>query len=199
MGVEKSTKSDASPVTSMVDIGAVGKRILSLRGFESRASFAKKFGVAMNTITRYENGGNLPESSFLVKLCLEYKVASDWILFGDEREVTSQNNSIPLSVHENKPVAPEKENGSNESLPQPVSAPSVQAEARIDCDYNEKELGLALELDPDEFEELWDQFRTERGWRRGWLQVKIAKRFPEFVEWLKVQPRSTSTISSDIK
>ena len=45
---------------------------------------------------------------------------------------------------------------------------------------------MALSL--ADFEDLWDEYRQEREARRGWLQVEVIKRFPEFLEWLKNRP-----------
>jgi hypothetical protein len=40
-------------------------------------------------------------------------------------------------------------------------------------------------MEEDGFMELWEAFRTVSRARRGWAQVELVSRFPEFVAWLK--------------
>ena len=60
----------------------IGARIERLRGKESRRSFAKRIGVAENTLRNYEDGLSLPNSDKVAEICSTLNVAADWLLFG---------------------------------------------------------------------------------------------------------------------
>lgn len=65
-------------------VSEIGERIKRLRGDESLPSFAEKFGVHKNTITRYEKGESLPDAGFLQQVCTAYSVNPAWLLTGEE-------------------------------------------------------------------------------------------------------------------
>jgi len=75
-----------------MDNQAFGGRIKALRGQESRPVFAKRFGFSLDTIVRYESGKTFPGADFISKLCHEYNVSADWLLFG----VQSKEESPPM-------------------------------------------------------------------------------------------------------
>jgi hypothetical protein len=68
---------------------------------------------------------------------------------------------------------------------QPALASSARAETKINHDYSKINEEWALDLPLAEFEGLWDEYRGEKEGRRGWLQVEVIKRFPEFLKWLE--------------
>lgn len=60
----------------------MGKRIVILRGELSQADFAEKLGVSRNTLSRYENGTNIPGADFLQMLVTTFGVDANWLLLG---------------------------------------------------------------------------------------------------------------------
>jgi hypothetical protein len=53
--------------------------------------------------------------------------------------------------------------------------------------WEEKELENLTE---EEFIILWEEFRTKSHANRGWTQIELIQRFPEFISWLKkMSPR----------
>ena len=88
-----------------------GSRIKTLRGQESRPVFAKRFGFSADTIARYESGETFPGADFISKLCNDYNVSADWLIFGVEknREIESVYQSrLELSPQTNKAQQHEK-------------------------------------------------------------------------------------------
>ena len=63
---------------------SIGGRIKELRGEMARHDFADLFGVARNTIQRYENDERTPDSVFIAALCNHFKITVDWLISGEE-------------------------------------------------------------------------------------------------------------------
>jgi phage repressor protein C with HTH and peptisase S24 domain len=61
----------------------LAKRIALLRGNTPQAKFAATFGVAQNTIGRYERGENTPDAHFLLALRQKLGVSAEWLLTGE--------------------------------------------------------------------------------------------------------------------
>lgn len=72
----------------------IGQKIKQLRGDEPQDSFAKRFGVSRSTILRYESGHRKPDSDFIVALCRQYNVDSNWLLLdeSDNKPQSIQNS-----------------------------------------------------------------------------------------------------------
>ncbi|UQZ90542.1 hypothetical protein C4J81_15530 [Deltaproteobacteria bacterium Smac51] len=51
-----------------------------------------------------------------------------------------------------------------------------------------------LSLHPHMFSNLWGAYTSESHARRGWLQIEIIERFPEFIKWVSTHedPQSLS-------
>jgi len=137
----------------------------------SDMELAEKLGLKRSSISAAKTRGAIPPS-WVVNTANLFKVSADWIIFGDEH------------FSEKAP----KEG-------QPSLDSQVAVEKKNTNDYTKMAKELALDLTLAEFEELWDRFRSEKEWRRGWLQVEIINRFPEFLEWLKDQPEPVKTPS----
>ncbi|MBU1564366.1 MAG: helix-turn-helix domain-containing protein [Proteobacteria bacterium] len=59
------------------------ERLKVLRGDLTQATFAQKFDIHRNTISRYESGDGAPDGEFLKTLCRYYNLNSEWLLFGE--------------------------------------------------------------------------------------------------------------------
>lgn len=62
----------------------IGKRILAIRGRESRKAFAEKLGIGTTTLQRYENGERVPDLDFLLKLQVLTGASLDYLVTGRE-------------------------------------------------------------------------------------------------------------------
>ncbi|QAZ68267.1 helix-turn-helix domain-containing protein [Solidesulfovibrio carbinolicus] len=58
----------------------IAEKIVTLRGKESRTSFAAKIGINANTLRNYETGLSLPNSDVLSKICAITGVDAGWLL-----------------------------------------------------------------------------------------------------------------------
>jgi transcriptional regulator with XRE-family HTH domain len=162
LGAKKKTE-------DILDLMAIGKRIRKLRGKESRSTFAKRFNIGINTLTRYEAGDTLPDSHVIAIICKHFNVASDWILFSEEDQHQSTSSSAaPLISYLNGPTTQER------VIEQPAHA--LSKDAVVDS---------LLSLPDNNFHSLWLEYCNDIPPLRGWLQVEIVKRFPEFVEWCR--------------
>ena len=81
---------------------AVGARLRSLRGKESRMSFAERFGVSVTSLSRWESGENAPDLAFLQGISKTLPISLDWLLTGKEAAEASPHavdeQLSPLSV-----------------------------------------------------------------------------------------------------
>lgn len=93
-------------------MSTLAKRIALLRGDIPQAKFAAIFGVAQNTIGRYERGENTPDADFLLALREKLGVSAEWLLTGNGPMRIDELGGDTLSI-------------SNESAPrQPVAMSS---------------------------------------------------------------------------
>lgn len=134
-------------------------------GANSDAELADKIGLKRSSISTAKTRGMIP-SSWIINAANLFNVSADWLIFGDEK--------FPDKAPKEAPPAP---------------PPTAQTATKINPNYNRMDDEWALDLTPTEFKELWDRYWREKESRRGWLQVEITKRFPEFMEWLKSQPK----------
>lgn len=164
----------------------IGTRIRLLRGRESRPSFAERFGVSVATLARYESGETAPNALFIMELCDKYDVGTDWLLYGKETgspgtgetEEASRLDLTSLQGTEPKPAA-----SAGPSLGHDWPKAGLKNEVE-----NSNLISRTKTLDCDDFDLLWSQFKSESEARRGWLQIELIKRFPEFLEWLESRP-----------
>lgn len=180
----------------------IGGRIKQLRNKLPYQEFADLFGVSPHTIMRYESGKTDPSSKFIIKLCDYYKISPNWLLYGDGSEQTTdsiQPPPSPLAQMERtlaklaniaKSQADEKKPSNNANIPESPSPAITKQEPKPNSLNDSSKLNAerALDLSGDEFEGLWLEFWREKEARRGWLQIEVIKRFPEFVEWLEQRP-----------
>lgn len=62
---------------------SLADRIRRVRGGLSRADFAGKLGIHLNTLGHYERGQRAPDALVLVKICQIFAVNPLWLLFGE--------------------------------------------------------------------------------------------------------------------
>lgn len=162
----------------------IGNRIRSLRGRESRPSFAGRFGVSVATLARYETGETAPNALFIMSLCEKYGVGTDWLLYGQgagSPEKKEEGGEAP-GPGQTGLRGPEPERAGADGPPfseaRPRPAPKNET-------GHSNLMALTKTLDGDDFDRLWNQFKSESEAQRGWLQIELIKRFPEFLEWLE--------------
>jgi hypothetical protein len=136
-------------------------RLKVASGVNSDADLALKIGLTRSSISTAKTRGMIPPS-WIVNVSNLFNVSADWLIYGDKK--------YPEKI-------PEKS--------QPAPASTARAETKINHDYSKINEEWALDLTLAQFEELWDEYRGEKEGRRGWLQVEVIKRFPEFLKWLE--------------
>ena len=73
---------------------SVGTRIRKIRGTESRASFADKFGIGTTTLQRYENDERSPELDFLMRLQSATGYSLDYLVYGKDSFLPSDEKLL---------------------------------------------------------------------------------------------------------
>lgn len=63
----------------------------------SQIQFAKKLGIRQATVSAIENGSNLSQE-VIEKVCIEFEVYSDWLLFGNEPKYKNSKQTKEESV-----------------------------------------------------------------------------------------------------
>jgi phage repressor protein C with HTH and peptisase S24 domain len=61
----------------------IGSRIREIRGNVARPDFAELLGVSRNTIQGYENDDRAPDGYLIAKICENYNINANWLLFGN--------------------------------------------------------------------------------------------------------------------
>ncbi len=152
------TKEDATAFEAILE------RLKSASDAKNDAELADKLGLKRSSVSTAKTRQMIP-SSWIINAANLFSVSSDWLIFGDEKFLGK---------------APQKT--------QPAQPLTAQPEIENNHKYNKMADSWALDLAPAEFKNLWDQYWDEKEVRRGWLQVEVIKRFPEFLEWLEQRP-----------
>jgi len=167
----------------------IGSRIRLLRGRDSRPAFAGRFGVSVATLARYESSETAPNALFIMQLCEKYGVGTDWLLYGKEAGGPDQGQ-----MKGGETTKPDQEAGWRGLGPERTSPPEpppgeVWPQTGIKNEAGSANLTSTIKtLDCEDFDRLWLEFKSESEARRGWLQIELIKRFPEFLEWLAGRP-----------
>ena len=86
----------------------LGNRLKIVRGEERQKKFGSKYGVNANTINRYENDQNPPNSLFVAAVCNDYGIDANWLLFGDDEKkgavFTPKHSQAEESQEENSTI-----------------------------------------------------------------------------------------------
>lgn len=73
-------------MTIKIDWKAVGRRLLELRGFDTRqADFARHFGISQGQLSRYEKGKSEIGAEVLLRISRHCGRTIEWILTGEDR------------------------------------------------------------------------------------------------------------------
>jgi transcriptional regulator with XRE-family HTH domain len=68
---------------AQIDLGAIGRRIRELRGFDmTQAQFASRIGVTQSYLSALEHGEKEPGSAVLLAISKEFGKSADWLLTG---------------------------------------------------------------------------------------------------------------------
>ena len=73
-----------------MDQNKIGNFIKSIRldNNLTQKSFADKFGVTYQAVSKWENGKNIPDISILKQICDEYNIDINEILNGEKKKKT---------------------------------------------------------------------------------------------------------------
>ena len=66
----------------------MGARLKKLRGKKSQEEIANKIGISRARLSHYETGRSEPDSEILKKLADFYKVSTDFLINGQDHQVT---------------------------------------------------------------------------------------------------------------
>jgi len=73
------------PAKFAVDWRAVGKRVRTLRGFETKqAELAKELGISQAQLSRYEKGKSEMGAEVLLRIARKFKKSMEWVLTGQD-------------------------------------------------------------------------------------------------------------------
>jgi len=64
----------------------LGQRLASVRGKETRDSFALKTEISTRSLGSYERGDSVPDANFLAKLVEIYDVDLNWLICGTSQQ-----------------------------------------------------------------------------------------------------------------
>lgn len=85
-------------------MNTIGERLRIVRGELSQAAFAKQFEMPQSTLSNYESGRNKPDFDLIDKVCCEFGISVEWLMFGRgpmlKEQVAPQthNPSAPVVV-----------------------------------------------------------------------------------------------------
>lgn len=138
-------------------------RLKQISNTNSDTALARILGLKQSSISTAKTRGMIP-SAWIINASSLFNISADWLIYGDKK-YPGKTPQQPTEKPQQTPPPPERQ------------------EAEIAPIYNQIAEELALDLEPERFKELWDQYWDEKKVRRGWLQVEVIKRFPEFLEW----------------
>lgn len=81
-----------------VPMSTFGDRLKQLRKHEPQRAVAERLGIPQTTLSNYEKNKNQPDFALIEKICREFKVTSDWLLFGIMP--AAQATGLPAEVAE---------------------------------------------------------------------------------------------------
>ncbi|MDS7929604.1 helix-turn-helix transcriptional regulator [Acinetobacter sp. V102_4] len=82
---------------------SIGSRIRNIRGTESRSSFAERFSIGTATLQRYESDERSPDIEFLSKLQIATGYSFDYLVYGKETELPTEENLVLSKFREAAP------------------------------------------------------------------------------------------------
>ena len=143
----------------------IGERIKQIRGKESRKLFCGKLNIGVSTLINYENDARVPDATLIGKICDTYNITADWLIFG------KSGADYGVNSHSSQSITKAKDSIETSTDVAKIDPSSVK--------------NWASSLRPINFKSLWDEYWNWQEARRGWLQVEIIERFPEFIKWLE--------------
>ena len=85
--------------------GTVGQRLRQLRGEESQADFAARFGLSRAALANYELGRTKPKPSLLKQISLKVGISDDFLLSGSVRNEYELHRLMGLPSDVGEPVS----------------------------------------------------------------------------------------------
>jgi transcriptional regulator with XRE-family HTH domain len=116
---------------------------------------------------RYERDETIIDIPTLLKISDHYNVPIEWLILGDKQDAkTCPNISI---VNDQDFIL--KNGGNTDTKYIPIPDNSL--------------FDWAANLESIQFLKLWGNYMNEISAMKGWIQIEMLKRFPEFIDWLK--------------
>ena len=65
----------------------IGERIKILRASKdiTQEEFGERIGLNQKQISKFESNRAIPTTETIIKICEEFKISADWLLFGDKQ------------------------------------------------------------------------------------------------------------------
>ena len=68
--------------TQMSTVHSIADRLRQARSRTTQSEAAKRLGIHLNTVGKYERGERSPDANYLIAFCLEFKINPNWLLLG---------------------------------------------------------------------------------------------------------------------
>ncbi|MCK9444842.1 MAG: helix-turn-helix domain-containing protein [Tissierellaceae bacterium] len=85
-----------------MSLNNIGDRIKEIRGKQSRAEFAEALGIHPQTLYLYEKNKRTIDVALIQKICLQFGVSAEWLIFGEDRLQALLTQSSPELSAEDK-------------------------------------------------------------------------------------------------
>ena len=193
-------------------IDAKVKRILDATSSKSLKELARILNIKPPSVSGAIKRGKIP-GDWIEQIATRFNISTDWLLFGEGVKMRLIQGESPENTETNNentsPTEPlekvlESTNDQKErqqplfkaSLPESVNLVLKDSSLNFD-DYDNDGPLKYLTLDDDtqfnsNFWVFWETYISQNVATRGWVQIEIIKRFPEFIEWykyMKKQPK----------
>lgn len=132
----------------------IAERLKSVRGKESRESFAQKIGVHAQTLYRYEQGGRDLDSGVITSICKGFDISPAWLLFGEGSMRPGEVAPEPQTPAE-QPVIPTKTTEHCPRCERLEAELEREREERREKDKELRELSAELRVVSAENRDLW--------------------------------------------
>ncbi|UQZ89180.1 hypothetical protein C4J81_08205 [Deltaproteobacteria bacterium Smac51] len=152
------TKEDSAAAEAILD------RLKQISNANSDSELASALGLKYSSVSSAKSRGMIP-TAWIINTANLFGVSADWLIFGEARKTAEDKSTRCHTQAERFEVW---QNGALKVAALPVIKDWV------------------LELTPELFDTLWNRFtRLPSEIMRGWVQVEILRRFPEFLHWLE--------------
>lgn len=145
-------------------------RLKLISNTKSDTALARVLGLKQSSISTAKARGMVP-AAWIVNATNLFDVSADWLIYGDKKSLEEAPKKLQSALE-----------------------PEVKPKTQSINDLNKITNKVLIGLSPDGFKYLWDKYWGENYSRRGWIQIELTKRFPEFLEWIEEHPELIKTL-----